>query len=280
MKILILLIFLFPLTTLAEIFEVHSIAKNESEKQSWIIKFMNGHVGFWREDDDLKIHPSQLEGSVIDARLSKNHDLTDIRILGSLKRNSKKSPGKALHLPPYTPTIYPNYKDASKALKKMNKHWNDDSQCYDRSHIWSFEEAQKGRFLQKVFMFFSDSYISRYRFGWWFHTAPYALVRFNGEVLEFVMDKYFNKYPIQFKLWTDMFMKNDAQCKVVEKYSGYFNHPGEDDCYLIKSSMYFWQPIDLDAYERSGVEKTKFIDWEIKHAYDNGFNDDDDDWWK
>jgi hypothetical protein len=97
-------------------------------------------------------------------------------------------------------------------------------------------------------------------------------VKLNGETVERVMDPGFNRYPLKFKLWTDLFMKNKAECKLVEKYSDYSTHPGEDDCYMMKTSIYFWQPKDLEAQERSGVVKTKFIEWEIKHAYKNAFN--------
>jgi len=271
MKYLALILMFISFSVFAEIFEVHSVARKESEPGTWIVKFMDGRVGFWKEEDDALLDARKFTRAIIDARLSQDYVLTAVRIVGYLDHEMPSIGEKLLPLPPYTPTIYPNYNYATDILYRMRRNWRQDSQCYDKSHVWSYEEAYYGRFMQKAFLFFSDSYIGRYNHPWWFHTAPYVLVRLNGETVERMMDPTFAQYPLKMKLWTDLFMKNKAQCKVVEKYSDYSRHPGEDDCYIIKSSIYFWQPKDLEAYETSGVEKKKFIDWEIRHAYKYGF---------
>ena len=272
MKIAAVLLLFFSLSAWAEIFEVHSVARHVIQEKTWIVKFMDGRVGFWNEEDDLNLDVRTFTNAIIDARLSENNILTGVRIVGYLQNKVSRSTDKILPAPHYTPTVYPSYQFATDVLRGMRRQWKNDSQCYDRSHVWSYDELYWGRrYFQKAFLFFSDAYIARYNFPWWFHTAPYALVRLNGEVVERIMDPAFVQYPYKFKLWTDLFMKNKAECKVVEKYSDYSGHPGEDDCYIMKASIYFWQPKDLEAYERSGVEKTKFIEWEVKHAYENGF---------
>lgn len=272
MKIFLALI-LLSTSAWAEIFEVHSVARHRVREKSWIVKFADGRVGFWKEDEDPQLDPGSLGRTLIDAQLDPNHELTGIRIIDHLQELQTTKPEKSLTLPGYVPTVYPTYRFATDVLTGMRRQWTRDSQCYDRSHIWAYEEAVYGqRYLQKAFLFFSDDYIARYNYPWWFHTAPYAKVRLNGEVVDRVMDPGFAQYPLKFKLWTDLFMKNKAQCKVVEKYSGYSQHGGEDDCYLILTTMYFWQPKDLEAYENSGVLKTRYIDWEIRHAYQYGFN--------
>lgn len=271
MKLTLIALFFISLSSYAEIFEVHSAAKKESRPGHWIVKFMDGRVGFWDEENDPTLKPSSLRRSIIDADLSETHILTSVRIIAPLDEAPSFSQEKILPAPSYTPTIYSSYNFATDVLSGMRRSWTENSQCYDRSHIWAYEEAYAGRHLQKAFLFFSDAYIGRYDFPWWFHTAPYALVRLRGEVVERVMDPAFSRYPLKMKLWTDLFMRNKAECKLIDKYSGYAQHPGEDDCYLIKTSRYFWQPKDLDAFERSGVLKTRFIDWEVRHAYQNGF---------
>ena len=271
MKHFLFLIFFLSVSAFAEIFEVHSVARKESEPGTWIVKFMDGRVGFWKEEDDALLDARKFTRSVIDAQLSDDYILTDIRIIGYIEQPSSTILETSLFSLPYTPTVYSNYNQATDILSRMRHYWRDNSQCYDKSHVWAYEEAYYGRFMQKAFLFFSDSYIGRYNHPWWFHTAPYVLVRLNGETVERMMDPTFAQYPLKFKLWTDLFMKNKAECKLVEKYSDYSRHPGEDDCYIIKASIYFWQPRDLEAFETSGVEIKKFIDWEIRHAYKYGF---------
>jgi hypothetical protein len=271
MKFIFFLCLLIPAISFAEIFEVHSVAQKENQPSFWIVKLTDGRVGFFDQNDDLSIAPMSLAGTIIDADLSEDHILTSIHIVGHIKEDAAPSLEKMLPAVPYSPTIYPTYGYATDILSSLRRQWKADAQCYDKAHIWTYEEAYYGRNLQKAFLFFSDSYISRYNYQWWFHTSPFALVMLNGEVVERVMDASFTKYPLKFKLWTDIFMKNKAECKIIEKYSDYSGHPGEDDCYMMKVSMYFWQPKDLDAYEKTGVEKKYFIDWEVKHAYEFGF---------
>ena len=271
MKYLLLLLAFVSFSAYAEIFEVHSVIRKESEPGTWIIKFMDGRVGFWKEEDDTLLDARRFTNTLIDAHLSEGNILTGVRIVGNIEGAISSVGEKLLPNPHYTPTVYASYNYASDMLSRMRRQWRQDSQCYDRSHVWSYEEAYYGRYMQKAFLFFSDSYISRYNYKWWFHTAPYALVKLNGQTVERVMDPGFSKYPIKFKVWTDIFMRNKAECKLVTKYSDYSRRPGEDDCYIIKSSIYFWQPKDLEAYETSGIEKKNFIDWEIRHAYLNGY---------
>lgn len=271
MKTILLAILLIS-SAYAEIFEVHSVVQKESEPQVWIVKMMDGRVGFWNEEEDSVLDPRKFANAIIDAELSPEAILTGVRIVGYLEAKPVVSSNeKILPVPPYTPTIYPTYNFATDVLSGMRRQWVQGSQCYDRSHVWAYEEMYQGRYLQKAFLFFSDAYISRYNFQWWFHTAPYAKIRLNGEIVERIMDPAFTQYPLKEKLWTDIFMKNKAQCRLIEKYTDYSRRPGEDDCYLMKASIYFWQPKDLEAYERTNVEKKKFIDWEIRHAYQNAF---------
>jgi hypothetical protein len=63
----------------------------------------------------------------------------------------------------------------------------------------------------------------------------------NGFVNERIMDPAFTQYPLKEKLLTDIFIKNKVVCKAIGKYFEYSAHPSEDDCYIMKTSMYFWQ---------------------------------------
>lgn len=259
----------------AEQMSVHSVVRKSGDAEGHMVKFENGKVGFTKSLKQLGTSAQELTGKLVEAELSEDHQILNIQIIGKAEGLvSPKSNGANLVKDPfnYRPTIYASYHDATAALNTFRRNNRQEAQCYDKAHVWSYEENYyNGSRLLKVFLFFSDAYIQRYNHPWWFHTAPYALVRMNGSVNERVMDAGFYQYPLKFKLWTDLFMKNKVDCKVVTKYSDYSQHPGEDDCYVIKTHMYFWQPKDLEAFEASGIQKTKFIEWEIRHAYKEGF---------
>lgn len=168
---------------------------------------------------------------------------------------------------PGEPSIIPKYSYAQNVMDQFKMGNLGDSQCYDRAHVWTFEALKNRIVLNKMFIFFADHYIAQYKFPWWFHVAPYALVKVKGEVGDRVMDPIFSTVPLKTKLWTDLLMKNKAECKVITSYSEFSTRPGTEDCFLMKASPYFWQPKDLEEVEKSGNFKKSFIDWEVKWAY-------------
>lgn len=268
-----ILVILFILTFLsnlsasehAQVFGVQPLKYS----QGILIKFTDGTVGVLRNSNKslFQITP----GANVEFNRSKKNEIS----LTSVSRKSvnfqvELTPDKAFqeNLPP---TIFPSYKKAQEELNSFNTSWVSDSQCYNRSQIWSYESYLRNIIFKKAFLFFSDDYIERYDFPWWFHNSPYALVQMRENVEERVMDKAFSPYPLKFKIWTDLFMKNKVDCAIITKYSEYSQRPGTFDCFIIKTTVYFWQPKDLEAFETSRIEKTKFIDWEVAHAYKQAF---------
>lgn len=264
---------LFSSLAAAEIVSVHSVIPGESET---VVKLDDGRVGYIQSPEALGVADVRsLEGKILELELSEDFTITTLTVLGSKPLASMGHPQKLAQPKQnssYRLSVYNSYQDATAAMNAFRRQNLRNAQCYDKAHVWAYEENRHyGTQLGKAFLFFSDSYIRRYRYQWWFHVAPYGLMRMNGNVVERIMDAGYYSSPLQAKVWTDMFMKNKAKCKVVSKYSDYSQRPGEDDCYIIKSSMYFWQPKDLEAFEASHIQKTKFIDWEIRHAYREGF---------
>ncbi len=68
------------------------------------------------------------------------------------------------------------------------------------------------------------------------------------------------------KTWTDVFIKSKRSCKVVSKYSAYFDNQRSQDCYMIPVSMYYVVPSDIARLEETGEERTAYEDVEIEHA--------------
>ncbi len=274
MKILILC-FAFLLQPLfAETLKIHSI-QERTLKPGFMVKFTNGAVAFLST-----IESQDLVGQWVDVEIEEGREISSLK-LADIHPNEELIGGQFKSLfgkqteVEYRPTVYASYQQATNALQSFRNDSLKDAQCYDKAHIWSYEENyyHQSRLL-KVFLFFSDSYIERYNNPWWFHVAPLAQVKMGSNVVERVMDAGFAQFPLKMKLWTDIFMKNQASCKVMEKYTDYSHHPGEDDCYIYKASMYFWQPKDIEALEVGQPAKTQFINWEIRHAYKYGFGHD------
>ena len=158
---------------------------------------------------------------------------------------------------------------SQKIFRNMRRGWQNNSQCYNRAHIWSYEEFKRsGVESMKLFLFFTSRYIRNYRYKWWFHVTP--MVTLTDGTWR-TLDKRYSRSPLKVKTWTDDFIYSRRSCPVVHRYSDYRNYQNAEDCYLIPVSQYYWQPRDIDRFERTGYEKTNFISSEINHAYWEAF---------
>ena len=123
------------------------------------------------------------------------------------------------------------------------------SQCYNRAHVWSWELYKKyhnGRRIQtgKMWVFFTRKYINAYDGKWWFHIAPYLTHR--AEIK--MMDRTFFKSPTSVKKWTDKFVLSGAKCPRISKYSQFDSQSSYEHCYTISSSVFYWQPWQVESY--------------------------------
>lgn len=174
---------------------------------------------------------------------------------------------------PYTPSILKNIDDAKKLFKESRANARAESQCFNRAHVWSYEWRKKHNlYSSKAWIFFTKKYIRKYKFEWWFHVAPMVYVVQDGEVKERIMDIKYSKGPLKLKQWTDIFMRDSAHCRVVQKYTDQANYPESGSCFVMKSSMYYYQPVDLELLEILGQEKTRWLEPEVRHAYLDAFD--------
>jgi hypothetical protein len=173
----------------------------------------------------------------------------------------------------YFPSIL---KDMDSAKKYFIESRNDtlaESQCYNRAHIWAYEWRKKHQiFSSKAWLFFTRKFIRKYKFDWWFHVAPVIHVVHEGKVRERIMDMKYAGGPLQLKTWTDIFLRDNAVCPVINKYSDYADYPESGSCFVMKSSMYYYQPIDLEYLETEGQIKQRWNEAEVKYAYKDAFN--------
>ena len=219
--------------------------------------------------NDELLDSARREKRLVKFNLEKNRLLRSFDILPFASRLERENTSWAFT---YEPTILNSLDEAISIFKNLRRGSTSWSQCFNRAHIWAYESKNKYDLdSMKAFLFFTSKYIRRYDYEWWFHVSPYTLTQEEGEVKERVLDFRFSKTPLFMKSWTDLFMLNKASCPIVEKYSQYRQNQDQEDCYLIKTSMYYLQPLDLSNLEETGRERSKWNDYEIRRAYRNGF---------
>ncbi len=158
---------------------------------------------------------------------------------------------------------------ANKSLFRwMRNDLSGNSECYNRAHVWSWEMYKRlGHKSGKMFLFFTRRYINEYRYKWWFHVAP--MINQHGEPQHMILDRQYTRGPLRMHDWTDIFMRNDPHCPVVDRYSSYSQNQYSRYCYLIPASMYYWQPYNLDRLERYHTQKWGFVQSQVNHAYND-----------
>jgi Glutaminase len=174
---------------------------------------------------------------------------------------------------PYSPSILSEINEARTLFLEARTDAREESQCFNRAHIWAYEWRIKRNFYSsKAWLFFTKKFIRKYKFQWWFHVAPMVHVVQDGEVKERIMDIKYAKGPLKLKQWTDIFLRDNADCPVVKKYTDQADYPESGSCFVMKSSMYYYQPVDLELLEFTNDQKSKWLENEVRGAYFEAFN--------
>jgi hypothetical protein len=219
-----------------------------------------------------KIAKAQRENRLLEFRLSHEREVISFEEISTEKILYSDVKAKQNKMtPPFVPSVIGSPMEARAIFQDAKKNTLD-SQCFNRAHVWAYEWRLKYHlFTSKAWLFFSRKYIRKFDFEWWFHVAPYFHVIEAGRVVERIADVKYAKGPINFKAWTDIFVRNKADCSVVDTYSEQANYPESRWCSIMKSSMYYYQPIDLELLELDGIERTHWSENELKMAYQEAF---------
>ncbi len=173
----------------------------------------------------------------------------------------------------YVPTTVANI-DLAKKYHRKARYNPKESQCFNRAMVWTYEWWKKHSLKSnKLLIFFTRTYIRKYNFEWWFHIAPYVHVMDNGKVVERVLDVKYTNGPRDFQNWANIFLRNDAPCPMITKFSEYADHPYTGSCYFQRTHMYTYQPADLQMYEAWNYQKTNFNMDEVRGAYLEAFDE-------
>jgi len=172
----------------------------------------------------------------------------------------------------FKPTIIQGKQEALKIFERLRSNYTRKSECSDRAHIWAYDEFINHQiFSQKIFIFFTASYINKHSFKWWFHVAPMIKVQENNSIQEYVLDYRYAHEPLLLKDWSDLMVHSKRSCKWTTKFSEYDINPQTEDCYFIKESMYYRLPSDLSFKETHQQFKTEFRRSEINYSLSQAF---------
>lgn len=236
-----------------------------------LIKLSDGQVAFieYGEKNLLKkIEKSFEQKDWLELTLGTRNSLKSIQVIPPQFSYDTRNQYPDLNEPgdPYIPTVVTLTK-AKNIFIKMRKNYQTKSQCFNRAHIWTYEEFMRSATnMNKVFLFFTSKYIRTYRFNWWFHVTPMMYVGGTKFSNWKMLDRRYTTTPLSPKTWTDIFIKSKRSCKVVSKYSAYHENQRSQDCYMIPVSMYYVVPSDIARLEETGEQRTAYEEVEIEHA--------------
>lgn len=246
--------------------QIYDIEEGALEEET-LLFLTSGHVVRLNKHEALKKQHQWIRLSLNDQNKIESYSFLPFKTF------DKKITSTSLHEDePFVPTVVENL-DLAKTYFYEAQFVDKESQCYNRAHIWSYEWFIKNAInSNKTWLFFTRRYIRKFKFDWWFHVSPSVRVLENGIEKEKIMDVKYARGPIDLKSWTDIFMKDDANCPLVKTYSEYANFPESGSCYTLRTSMYYYQPIDIENKEIWETTKFNWYEEEIKQAYLEAFD--------
>lgn len=243
--------------------KVHSV-------ENGLVKFQNGRVAYM-DQKNLNLKSEDYVHVEVDdtSTILSYKKMTPPAKFESMSLLEETTPAAV----PYEPTIVQGMEEAWNIFNRSNSNYKRISECSDRAHVWANDEFKKnGIKSEKIFVFFTASYINSVRFKWWFHVAPLYTVATGSGLEKLVMDYRYTDRPMTVKEWTDKFVYTKRDCKVTDKFSEYDVNPQTENCYVIYRSMHYKLPIEIQAEEQSGQYKTTSSESEIRASYNYAFN--------
>lgn len=262
-KILLSIPLLFSFGLHAEVLTdtVHSFSEGKQDEEH-LLHLTNGRVVFV---DQSYTSEDFTPGDHVEIEVNNKNRLESATLLEGEPQNfsgefidKRNSQDKA--------TVLPSLSRARSIFNGMNRSYKRNTECTDRAHVWAYEEWKKhGLVSSKMFMFFTNTYIRRYNFHWWFHVTPYVLV--GSSNTEYMMDRRYTGGPRLRKTWSDVFIRSKRSCPVTTYKHYRKNKNGVEHCFHVKSNMYNRLPYHVRMQEDYGRVQTKFRTSEVNFSY-------------
>lgn len=271
------LLFSLSLSASAAVMETRIIDVDLDSDRVMVMAETEGRV-LWVNAADTTMVTAFESAAASESFIRVDYDLTTGTVNGAVLLNKKVATSSARTTgvnkdgDRFQPTIFSSVAQAQSYFNTMDGQTKDDSQCYNRAHGWAYDLWTQYRINSlKIFIFFTRRYIREYNYQWWFHVSPMTLVGQSGRNAEYVMDRSFTQGPVDVRTWTNIFMKNDANCPHVRYYTDYRNNQDAQYCYLMKTIMYYSTPRDLEYLESQGRYETDWVYSELREGRRQAF---------
>src|SRR5690606_9375147 len=165
--------------------QIYDIDYGQGPKDEVLVLLTSGHVAKLHHSTELLHEKSvQLEKNRkwFTVTLDEDRYITDLQPaeapLPQVKVNTESE--KMMNFT-YVPTTIADMATATK-YHKSSRHSPKDSQCFNRGQIWTYEMWKNHSVKSnKIWIYFTRTYIRRYNFEWWFHIAPLVHVMHEGK---------------------------------------------------------------------------------------------------
>lgn len=260
--------------------QIHDIDHGDNITDEALVFLASGQVVKINVNDTVllnRLSSSLQKREDVKLEIGDNREILDIVPLPTkLSPPPVMSMGKSISaidpLAGYNPSVASP--ELAKQMFRESRHASkEETQCFNRAMVWSYEWRVKHNFYaKKIWVFFTRKFVRRYNFDWWFHVAPMINMAVDGQVKERVMDVKYSSQPLAPQAWAKIFLRGSgAKCPYVKKYSDHANYPEAGWCFFQKSPMYYYQPIDLEYLEKFGNEKRAFVEADVRGAYAEAF---------
>lgn len=269
-----------PLWAATHITQIHDIDHGESIADVTLVFLTSGQVAKLNVNDTRLLNQLNLSLKKKDwvaVELSDERDLLSATPVDEVVPNNQFTSQKDRQL--FSPDPMEGYNasvltlERAKEVFRRGRHASkEETQCFNRAHIWSYEwRVKENVYSKKMWIFFTRKYIRRYNFEWWFHVSPMINMIVDGQIKERVMDRKYSSQPLPIQKWGNLFLRDDFKCPTVHKYSDHANFPEAGSCFYMKSPMYYYQPVDLEFLEKYGNVLNSWNETQVRQAYGEAF---------
>jgi hypothetical protein len=262
--------------------QIHDIDHGDHIADEALVFLTSGQVAKINVNNpDLlkKIQRSLQNRQTVTLEVDENREILDIstEIKESLPTEADPLPVEGVKLLSpdpmvgFTPSIL-SESTVKSYFRQMRHVSKEETQCFNRAHIWSYEmRVKRNVYSNKMWIFFTRKYIRKYNFEWWFHVSPMVHMIVDDQVKERVIDRKYSSGPLSIQKWGNIFLRDDFKCPTVHKYSDHANFPEAGSCFYMKSPMYYYQPVDLEFLEKYGNVLSTWNETHVRQAYAEAF---------
>ncbi len=183
------------------------------------------------------------------------YEITSVEIVSRENRLNSgilSTPSKA-----HSPIVAKNRRELnelfSAAYPYDSEYYDVNDNCFNRAHYWARtqqhlqEQRGEDRGTDKVFIFFSDAYIKRFKHKWWYHVAP--VVYFQNQQKPWVFDSTFIDRPVSIEDWLGAFDQyTGGKCEKINSLEDFYANNHRPICMYIVAPMYNYIPTDLTRW--------------------------------